>query len=178
MLTYEDLKTKPKALLAATGLRREEIEGLLVAFGAIYASAYPAAQTVEGESRQRGIGGGRKGKLASLEDKLLFVLVYTKTYPLQTMLGLQFGLSQGRVNIWIDRLMPVLQQALASMGMTPERDGQAVQGSELASEGGADLVIDGTERRRQRSQDAQAQQEQYSGEKSAYGQKSRPRQHA
>jgi Helix-turn-helix of DDE superfamily endonuclease len=37
------------------------------------------------------------GQLERLEDKLLFILIYEKTYPLQSMLGLQFGLSQGRV---------------------------------------------------------------------------------
>jgi Helix-turn-helix of DDE superfamily endonuclease len=165
MLKYEDLKNKPKELLAATGLKREEIEALLVRFRETYAKQYPANQTVEGESRQRAIGGGRKGNLAKVEDKLFFILIYEKTYPLQTMLGLQFGLSQGRVNVWIHRLMPILQQTLAGLGMTPERDAQAVQRSELASEGGADLVIDGTERRRQRPQDEDAQREQYSGKK-------------
>jgi hypothetical protein len=32
MLKYEDLKNKPKELLAATGLKQEEIEALLVRF--------------------------------------------------------------------------------------------------------------------------------------------------
>src|SRR5258708_21848971 len=144
MLTYEDLKNKPKELVAATGLKREEIEALLVGFGAAYTQQYPAEQTVEGEIRQRGVGGGRKGKLACLEDKLLFILMYEKTYPLQTVFGLQFGLSQGRVNYWIHRLTPVLQQTLAGMGMTPERDAQAVQSSALAGERGANLGLDVT----------------------------------
>ena len=165
MLTYEDLKNRPRELLAATGLKQNEFEALLVAFGQAYAAQYPADQTLEGQPRQRGKGGGNKGKLTSMADKLLFILVHQKTYPLQTMLGLQFGLSQGRVNHWIHRLTPSLQQALASMNMIPERDGAAVQTSELAQEGGPDLVIDGTERRRQRPQDADAQRELYSGKK-------------
>ena len=73
-----------------------------------------------------------------------------------------------RSNIWIHRLLPVVQQALERMKLTPERDGQAVESSELASEGGADLVIDGTERRRQRPQDEIQQKEQYSGKKKAH----------
>lgn len=165
MLTYEDLKNKPKELLAATGLKQDEIEALRTGFATAYAQAYPADQTIEGQARQRRIGGGNSGKLACLEDKLLFILIYEKTYPLQTMLGLQFGLSQGRVNHWLQRLSPILQTALAAMGMKPEREGAAVQTSELVQEGGADLVIDGTERRRQRPQDKEAQREQYSGKK-------------
>jgi hypothetical protein len=177
MLKYEDLKERPKELLAATGLKSDEMAVLLVAFAEAYAESYPEDRTMEGQRRQRGKGGGNKGNLTKLEDQVLFILVYEKTYPLQTMLGLQFGLSQGRVNIWIHRLMPVLQKALAAMGMTPERDGTAVGGSELAQEGGADLVIDGTERRRQRPQDANRQREQYSRKKSPHRQKSGPGQH-
>src|SRR5258708_15851385 len=165
MLTYEEMKNKPRELLAATGLKADEFEGLLKAFGEAYQEGYPAQQTVTGAVRQRRQGAGNKGKLSRMEDKLLFILVYQKTYPLQTMLGLEFGISQGRVNEWIHRLTPLLQQALSKLGMTPERDGQAVQNSALALEGGADLVIDGTERRRQRPQNATAQKEHYSGKK-------------
>ena len=94
MLTYEELKNKPRELLAATGLKANEFEALLEAFGKGYEGRYPAEQTVEGQARQRRKGGGNKSKLTGMADKLLFILVYQKTYPLQTMLGLQFGLSQ------------------------------------------------------------------------------------
>lgn len=176
MLKYNELKDKPRELLAATGLKRDEIEALVVAFAKAYTEHYPDNQTVEGQARQRGKGGGNKSNLAGLEDKLLFILVYEKTYPLQTMLGLQFGLSQGRVNAWIHRLTPILQAALAAMGMTPERDGQALSSSELAGEGGVDLIIDGTERRRQRPRDERTQTEHYSGKKGPHRQKSGDRQ--
>ena len=165
MLKYEDLKNRPKELLTATGLKADEFEALLTVFGETYEASYPADQTVDGKPRQRRRGGGGQPTLTAMEDKLLFVLVYEKTYPLQTMLGLQFGLSQGRANIWIHRLLPVVRQALDRMKLTPERDGTTVSEGELASEGGADLVIDGTERRRQRPQAEPAQTEQYSGKK-------------
>jgi hypothetical protein len=168
MLRYKDLKKKPRELLAATGLKQDEFEALLAVFGETYAASYPENQTVDGKPRQRRQGGGGKATLTALEDKLLFILVYEKTYPLQTMLGLQFELSQGRANIWMHRLLPVVRQALERMKLTPERDGQAVAESDLAREGGADLVIDGTERRRQRPQDAIQQKEQYSGKKKAH----------
>lgn len=168
MLTYEKLKNKPRDLVAATGLKQDEFETLLEAFEKAYGQAYPADRTVTGQARQRRKGAGNKGTLRRIDDKLLFILVYEKTYPLQTMLGLQFGISQGRVNEWIHRLTPILAQALASLKMTPERDGQALATSELALEGGADLIMDGTERRRQRPQDEVAQREAYSGKKSPY----------
>lgn len=171
MLKYEDLKNRPKELLAATGLKPGEMAALWVAFVEAYAEAYPVERTMEGQLRQRGKGAGNKGNLAKHEDQLLFILVYAKTYPIQTMLGLQFGLSQGRVNFWIHRLMPLLQKALAARGMTPEREGAAVAASELAQAGGADMVIDATERRRQRPQDENRQRQHYSGKKSSHRQK-------
>ncbi len=67
--------------------------------------------------RKRQAGGGRKGQLRTTEQKLLFSLVYQKTYPLQALLGEVFGLSQSRVNRWIHRLLPILQQALDELGV-------------------------------------------------------------
>jgi hypothetical protein len=168
MLTYAQLKDKPKELLAATGLKRAEFERLLPAFAAQYDALCPADQTLEGKPRRRRRGGGAKGKIPTLEDKLLFILVYQKTYPLQVMHGLQFGLSQPQTNDWIQRLLPVLQQALKDLGMTPTRDPEAVATDPLVNETAADLLIDGTERRRQRPKDAQQQSEHYSGKKKSH----------
>lgn len=167
MLKYENLKKKPKEFLAATGLSVEEFEAVLRVFGPQYSKRYEK-ETVEGKARQRRAGGGGKPNLDSMEDKLLFILVYEKTYPLQTMLGLPFGLSQGRANVWIHRLLPMVRAALASLKLTPERDGQAVAHSSLATEGGADLVIDGTERLRVRPVDSQEQSEFFSGKRKAH----------
>ena len=132
MLSYENLKEKPKEFLAATGLTVKEFELVLPIFCLKYAGLFEAGKTRQGKLRQRHrlrqrqAGGGVKERLRSDEDKLLFILVYQKTYPLQTMHGLQFEWSQPQVNYWIHRLMPVLQESLFEMGMTPERDPLAV----------------------------------------------------
>jgi len=169
MLTYAELKDKPKEFLAATGLYPEEFEQLIPVFKEKLAAAFSSPeQTKRGQPRQRRMGAGPKERLGSAEDKLLFILVYQKTYPLQTMHGLQFGLSQPRTNYWVHELLPILQQGLAEMGMTPERDPQAVGESFLANESAPDLLIDGTERRRQRPKDAKKQTEHYSGKKKAH----------
>jgi hypothetical protein len=168
MLSYNQLKDRPRDLLAATGLTAEEFEQLLPAFETAYKTLYPPQHTRTGHARQRQAGAGAKGKLPSFADKLLFILVYQKTNPLQTMHGLQFSLSQAQSNYWIHHLLPVLQQALRDLGHAPERDASKVAISALALEGGPDLVIDGTERRRQRPQDAIEQKEHYSGKKKAH----------
>jgi len=168
MLSYSQLKENRREFLAATGLYPEEFERLLPEFKGKYAARTTPSQTKEGKPRQRKMGGGMKGKLQADEDKLVFILVYQKTYPLQTMHGLQFDLSQPQANYWIHELLPVLQESLAKMGMKPERDASKVEKSPLMQETAADLMIDGTERRRQRPKDAQKQEEHYSGKKKTH----------
>jgi DDE superfamily endonuclease len=165
MLTYSTLQDRPREFLAATGLTHEEFARLLPAFAAAYAVLSPPDKTWEGKRRQRQRGGGSKGVLPQMEDKLLFILVYQKTNPRQTMHGLPFALSQPQTHYWIHHLLPVLQRAFAALGVAPERDASQVAPSPLALEGAPDGVLDGTERRRQRPTDAAQQKEHYSGKK-------------
>lgn len=168
MLTYEKLKTKPKEFLSATGQTVEEFERLLPAFAEAYRAEYESDKTAEGKVRQRKVGGGAKGKLSRLEDKLLFILVYQKTYPLQTMQGLHFEMSQPQANAWIHRLLPVLQTALAQLGMKPAREASALAESQSVAAEPADWLLDGSERGRQRPQAKEQQAKQYSGKKKAH----------
>src|SRR4029453_856520 len=115
MLNYNKLKDKPREFLAATGLTLPEFECLLPAFQHAYDTTYPPDLTYESKARQRRAGGGAKGTLSSFADKLLFIVVYQKTNPLQVMHGLQFELSQAQANYWIHRLLPGLQGAFPNM---------------------------------------------------------------
>lgn len=168
MLTYQQLKEQPRDFLAATGLMIAEFEQLLPAYQTAYERRYPREFTLAGKVRRRRPGGGSKGVLDQAEDRLLFILIYLKTNPLQTMHGLQFGLSQSQTNYWIHHLLPVVQAALQELGLTPERDGSQVATSPLALAGPPDLALDGTERRRQRPQDPDAQRAHYSGKKKTH----------
>lgn len=164
MIHYDDLKTKPTAFLAVTSLTHEEFLHLLPVFAQLL-HEQTALLTAEGKPRKRQPGAGTKGKLARVENKLLFILAYEKGYELQTLLALHFGISQPQANYWIQRLLPLLQQTLAHLKYTPLRDGAAVANASSPEGTLVDLVIDGTERRRQRPQDPQEQKEAYSGKK-------------
>lgn len=168
MLRYNELKTKSREFLASTGLNLDEFEQLLPAVRAASENKYPPTLTQESPPRQRPFGGGAKGALPEIEDKLFFILVYHKTNPLQTRQGLLFGMSQPQANFWIHRLLPVLQHALRDLGEAPERDATRVAVSPLALAGGPNLQVDGTERRRPRPQDDTQQKEHYSGKKKAH----------
>jgi DDE superfamily endonuclease/Helix-turn-helix of DDE superfamily endonuclease len=163
VLSYQRLKEHPQALRAFTGLDQAEFEKLLTHFTMAY-HAYVYDQHVRKKSRKRRYGGGRKSRLASMEDKLLFILFYFKVYPLQEVLAFLFETSQGRVNEWIHQLSTILKMALGKAQVLPERDPKNLEQT-LALCVAVDFIIDGTERRIQRPKDATAQQEKYSGKK-------------
>ena len=168
MLRYDKLKEKPREFLSVTSLTDEEFQVLLPTFEKWYhLSAKPKPKPPK-RKKQRANGGGRKAKLADISDKLLFILAYQKTAPLQTWHGLQFGLSQGRVNYWVHRLLPVLQKSLSELGMKPERVGARVADLIEASEGGANLSLDAAERLLQRPVNEDKQREKYSGKKKTH----------
>lgn len=171
MLHYAQAKRNPRRFLALTGITPQEFEHLLPAFEQAYARTYPAHLTQAGNPRQRQTGGGRPSPLQSLEQKLLFALVYQKTYPVQTLLGEVFELSQSRINEWIHRLLPILKAALDELGVLPERDPQQFARQERQRGDSHDYLIDGTERRRQRPKNPEKQKAHYSGKKKNHSDK-------
>lgn len=168
MLTYEGLKTRATEFLALTGLMDKEFQALLPAFHAAYLERYPPDRTLAGRKRQRAAGGGRRSNLATIEDKLLFALVYQKSYPLQAVQGQLFEMSQSSANEWVHRLLPILLAALDRLGVVPERDGAKVPARVKRQKTSKKLIVDGTERRRQRPKNREKQAQHYTGRKKAH----------
>lgn len=165
MITHQALQADRRQFLALTGLTLSEFQRLLTVFPQAYRHIYPADQTAEGQPRQRAMGGGCKGRLEQPEDKLLFLLVYLKTYPLQAVMAELFDLSLPRVNYWIHRLLPVLRSALDDLGVLPERDPKHFAQDQGDCGEAPRLIIDATERRRQRPKNPEKQALFYSGRK-------------
>ncbi|MBM3120547.1 MAG: transposase, partial [Chloroflexi bacterium] len=183
---YENLKDKQETFLAFTGLKVEEFQILLKAFTVAWEN-YVQQNSLPANIRQRDYGGGRKARLETFQEKLLFILVYFKTYPLQEVIAFHFDMSQSQACEWIHVLSEVLKLSLSELGHTPERDPQKVKallesymdesggcsqdetetdsGSSVHKEG---FGIDGTERRRQRPKDAEEQKRFYSGKKKTH----------
>src|SRR5262245_55927284 len=124
---------------------------LLPVFSELYEQAR-ADTTQRGTVRQRAVGGGGKGQLRTTEQKLVFIVVYQKAYPLQTLLGEVFELSQSRVNYWVHHLLQLLQQTLAALEVRPERRPSQLADQESGKRAATELLLEGTDRRRQRPQ--------------------------
>lgn len=165
MLSYDQIKDKPRILLSFTGLTQDEFEELLIAFAFAWHKSEQKRQ--KKRTRRRRIGGGRKPKLRTIADRLLFILFYLKTYPIQEVQAFLFNMSQGQANEWIHRLAKALKIALADSDYLPEREGERL--SEILWENETlSFVQDGCERRRQRPKDNDVQKEYYSGKKKAH----------
>ena len=66
-------------------------------------------RTSGSKTRRRALGGGKKGVLGKIEEKLVFILFYTHVRPVYKIMGKMFGassISWGRE--WVLRLLPVL----------------------------------------------------------------------
>jgi len=163
VLSYRHLQDNPRAFRTFTSLDPSEFATLLPSFEKAW-NDYIDNNHIKKKRRKRRFGGGRKAHLASIEDKLLFILIYFKIYPLQEVMASMFAMSQGRVNEWIHKLSAVLQDALGHAQCLPERNPQNLE-QVLAMCVSVDFIIDGTERPMQRPHDPVKQQDLYSGKK-------------
>jgi hypothetical protein len=162
MISLNHAKRSDRLMKATTSLTVDEFEALAGRLESVWIQAQ-AAQTAEGQPRRRQPGGGRKGALKTIEQKLFFILLYYKAYPTQDVMGLLFGITQGQVSAWVQRLTSVVGQLMELH--KPVR--QACQLRELLEAEPAlrEVIIDGTERRVPRPQHAGRQKRYYSGRK-------------
>jgi Helix-turn-helix of DDE superfamily endonuclease len=104
-----------------TSLTLNEFEQLVPPFEAAF-QAHMAHWRLDGQSRTaRRYTTYRNCPLPTPEDRLLFILVYLKTYPLQVVQGRLFGMGQGKAHQWIHVLLTVLQATLRRFGDAPTR---------------------------------------------------------
>jgi hypothetical protein len=121
MLRYHEIAHNERKVRALTGLTATEFSDLVPVFTTRF-HAYLQDQTLEGYERiGRAYMPYRTSPLPTMEDKLLFILVYLKQSPTQEVQGSLFGISQSKANTWIHVLHAVLNRALATHGDLPER---------------------------------------------------------
>src|SRR4051794_4184996 len=121
MLRYQDICTKKSRFLALTGLYVEEFVVLLTYFPEAFDLSMQHA-TITGEKREyRRYTTYSTSPLPTMEDKLLFILVYLKHNLHQEIQGCLFGMSQTNVSKWTHLLHRILNQALAQQSYLPAR---------------------------------------------------------
>jgi hypothetical protein len=120
-LRFADLQTRPTEVLDLTSLTVEEFQQLVPPFEAAFQS-HMAHWRLDGKPRTaRRYTTYQNCPLPTPEDRLLFLLVYLKTYPLQVVQGRLFGMGQSKAHQWIHVLLVVLRATLRALGDAPTR---------------------------------------------------------
>src|SRR5262245_59959831 len=105
---FTELQSRPMAFLDFTSLTLDEFQQLVLPFEAAF-HARMAAWRMDGKPRTaRRFTVYKNCPLPTPADRLLFILVYLKTYTLQVVHGRLFGMVQGKANQWIHVLLPAL----------------------------------------------------------------------
>src|SRR5215468_58924 len=144
-LQFTELQSRPIEFLDFTSLTLDEFQQLVPSFEAAF-HARMAAWRMDGKPRTaRRFTVYQNCPLPTPEDRLLFILVYLKTYALQVVQGRLFGMGQSKANQWIHALLPVLLAALRTLGDAPARSLTALAQRLGVSEADAAAVVDARE---------------------------------
>ena len=120
-LRFADLQTRPTEVLDLTSLTVAEFRQLVPPFEAAFQS-HMAHWRLDGKPRTaRRYATYQNCPLPTPEDRLLFLLVYLKTYPLQVLQGRLFGMGQSKAHQWIHVLLVVLRSTLRTLRDAPTR---------------------------------------------------------
>lgn len=163
MLNLQRVLRDDRLLRALTGLNLKAFTELKPAFAQALSEAKIPRRS--SKPRQRATGAGRKPRLETVDDKLIYILVYFKCYPTFDLAGVLFDLDRSQANRWMHRLQPVLEQALGQKMALPKRKLTSMAEFIAAFPGVERVILDGTERPIQRSKDQEQQKQDYSGKK-------------
>jgi len=172
MMTFKKLSKRPRVFQRMTGLTTDEFQILLDKFQSAWQEF--VGKNFLSKDRKRKYGGGRHTRLLFLEDKLLFILVYTRIYPLMVVQGLFFGFEDSRACEWVGRLLPLLDKTMGYAHSKPRRghgrslDEILEEFPELREFG---ITSDGAERPVRRPKNPVKQKDCYSGKKKRHTKK-------
>jgi hypothetical protein len=120
-LRFTDLQTRPTEVVDLTSLTLNEFRQLIPPFEVAF-QTHMAEWRLDGLPRTaRRYTTYQNCPLPTPEDRLLCILVYLKTYPLQVVQGRLFGMGQSKAHQWIHSLLVVLQATLRALGDAPTR---------------------------------------------------------
>src|SRR5437868_10820996 len=120
-LRFTELQSSPMEFLDFTSVTLDEFQQLVPSVEAAF-QARMAAWQMDGKTRTaRRFTVYKNCPLPTPEDRLLFILVYLKTYALQVVQGRLFGMVQSKAKQWIHVLLPALRAALRALGDAPAR---------------------------------------------------------
>ena len=144
-LRFADLQTRPTEVLDLTSLTVDEFRQLVPPFEAAF-QAQMADWRLDGKPRTaRRYTTYQNCPRPTPEDRLLFILVYLKTSPLQVVQGRLFGMGQSKAHQWMHALLVVLRATWRTLGDAPTRSMTALAQRLGVAEAEAAAMVEPTE---------------------------------
>ncbi len=163
MLTFERIRKNKKKLVSLTTLAESEFLELCIYFK-VQHDLYFSKKNLLGKNRKRTFKFKENSTFKCVEDMLLFLLIYLKTYPLQEVYAAQNDMTQPQVANWTKLLKTFLRKGLKECGCLPARNKTGFK--ELLKTNKV-VFQDATERQINRPIVDEIQREFYSGKKNS-----------
>lgn len=168
MININKILGKDRLLRAMTGLNKKAFENLLEKFEKVYNEE----EEKRGKRpRKRKRGGGRKGRLASMAEKLFYILFYFKCYPTFDLASVLFDFDRSQAHRWVHKLQEILEKTLGEKQVLPLRQIHSVEEFLEKFPMVKKVIVDGTERAISRPKNEEKQRENYSGKKKRHTRK-------
>ena len=121
MMNIEKVLHNERLTLALTGLTPNEFTELLPTFEQVWRDVRQQDYRRNRKHRTRKPGGGRKGFLREMQDKLFFILFYYKCYPTYDVLTFLYGFDWGNGFRKQEQMTEILEKTLGKKMALPER---------------------------------------------------------
>lgn len=162
-LTFEEIRKNKKQLISLTTLIESEFMELCEYFKAQH-DLHFSKKNLLGQKRKRTFKFKKNNTFKCVEDLLLFLLIYLKTYPLQEVYAAQNCMTQPQVANWLKLSKTFLRKSLKDLGCLPTQNKTAFK---KMLKDNKIVFQDATERQINRPQKDEIQREFYSGKKNA-----------
>lgn len=163
-MNIERIFKNERLMLAITGLNAKEFNALLPIFSKIWQQKKIEQHNLNSTGK-RALGGGRKGFLKTIPEKLLFILFYYKCYPTYDVMSFFYECNRSNAFHRQEELSKILELALGKKLVLPKRQMRNVEDFFKAFPEAREVFIDGTERPIQRPKNKDKQKNNYSGKK-------------
>lgn len=165
MMNIDKVLKNQRLTLALIGLTPREFLNLLPLFTQTWQELKLKDYHQHKKQRTRKPGGGRKGYLREMRDKLFFILFYHKCYPTYDLASFLYGFDRANGFRRKEQLAVVLEKTLGKKMVLPKRRLKKVEEFFEMFPEAREVFVDGTERPVQRPKDPTQQKEKYSGKK-------------
>ncbi|MBC8342778.1 MAG: transposase [Bacteroidetes bacterium] len=158
-------KREERTMRAATGVSIRQFTELGLFFHEVLISK------ANKKNRKRVVGGGRKGILRGVEEKVFFILFYLKVYPTYDLASMLFQADRSQPCRWVKLYFPILEAALGRTLSLPKRKVSSMEEFQEVFRNVYDVLVDVTERKCQRPSSSKNLKRRYSGKKKIHTRK-------